>query len=60
VAQRAHGRPTRDAFLLQPGELAEVFSDWQLIHQFEGELSAPTRAVASVIARKPLTPAGTS
>jgi SAM-dependent methyltransferase len=53
VAQRAFGRPKRDAFLLQPGELGTVFSDWELIHEFEGELAAPARAVASIIARKP-------
>ena len=53
VAQRAFGRPTRDAFLLQPGELNAEFSDWQRIAEFEGELTSPSRAVASVIARKP-------
>lgn len=53
IAQRAFGRPTRDGFLLQPGELRTKFADWHLLHEFEGELPDPTRAVASVIARKP-------
>lgn len=53
TAQRAFGRPSRDAFLLQPGELRSQFADWQLLYEFEGELREPTRAVASVIARRP-------
>jgi len=54
VAQRALGRPNRDAFLLQPGELSQEFADWERIYEFEGELKAPRRAVASIIARKPV------
>lgn len=55
VAQRVHGRPSNPDFLLQPGELEASFSDWQVLHSFEGELSAPTRAVANLIARRPET-----
>lgn len=53
MAQRAFGRPSNPDFLLEPGELQALCADWQLLHYFEGELSAPTRAVASVIARRP-------
>lgn len=52
-AQRAFGRPSNPEFLLQPGELEALCADWQIVQYFEGELSAPARAVASVIARRP-------
>ena len=67
-AQRAFGRPSNPDFLLRPGELKSVCADWQIVHYFEGEQtevrqaelnqpesnkSAPVRAVASVIARRP-------
>lgn len=55
VAQRAHGRPANPDFLLKPGELGSDFQDWEVLHSFEGELSAPTRAVANLIARRPET-----
>ena len=53
TAQRAFGRPSNADFLLLPGELEAVCAGWQTLHYFEGELSAPARAVASVIARRP-------
>ena len=57
-AQRAFGRPSNPDFLLRPGELKSLCADWQIVHYFEGEQtepkqSAPTRAVASLIARRP-------
>lgn len=53
TAQRAYGRPRNPDFLLRPGELQETFADWDILHDFAGELPDPTRAVASLIARKP-------
>jgi SAM-dependent methyltransferase len=53
TAQRAFGRPSNPDFLLERGELKALCADWQTLHYFEGELSAPARAVASVIARRP-------
>jgi len=53
TAQHAFGRPRNPDFLLRPGELLETFEDWEILHAFEGELPAPTRAVASLIARRP-------
>lgn len=52
-AQRAFGRPSNPDFLLRPGELQALCADWQIVQHFEGELSAPARAVANVIARRP-------
>ena len=57
-AQRAFGRPSNPDFLLRPGELKTLCADWQIVHYFEGEQtepnqSAPVRAVASLIARRP-------
>ena len=42
------------AFLLQPGELARTFADWELLHSTEGKPdNAPhRRAVAEMIARR--------
>ncbi len=54
TAQRAFGRPSNPDFLLLPGELEALCADWQTLQYFEGELSAPARAVASVIARRPI------
>ncbi len=53
TAQRKFGRPSNPDFLLETGELREYFSDWELLHYFEGERSDPQRAIASLIARKP-------
>jgi tellurite methyltransferase len=50
---RQFGRPHRDAFLLQPGELKQLFSDWQCLHYFEGIKSEPDRAIAQIVCRKP-------
>ncbi len=51
------GRPKNPDFLLEAGELARYFADWQILHRFEG-LSEPVdggspSAIAQVVARKP-------
>jgi SAM-dependent methyltransferase len=51
--QTRYGRPLNPDFLLQPGELAARFQDWQVIHAFEGLLETPIRAVAQIVCRKP-------
>ena len=52
-AQRQFGRPANPDFLLQPDELSDYFNDWEVLHNYEGELTDPQRAVAQLIARKP-------
>lgn len=53
VAQRERfGKPSRDAHLLQPGELARLFADWRVFHYREGE-SGPRRIAAGIVAQKP-------
>jgi tellurite methyltransferase len=51
--QPKYGRPHNPDFLLQPGELARWFEDWQTIHYFEGLLEDPRRAMAQIVCRKP-------
>ena len=51
--QPKYGKPHSPEFLLQPGELAGWFQDWQIIHQFEGLLEDPPRAMAQIVCRKP-------
>lgn len=53
VQQRKFGRPSSGAFLLQANELHERFSEWEILHYFEGQLANPERAIASLIARRP-------
>ena len=53
VEQPKYGRPHNPDFLLQPGELAGWFQDWEIIHQFEGLLKDPPRAMAQIVCRKP-------
>jgi SAM-dependent methyltransferase len=58
------GKPTGDAHLLKPGELAACFTGWNVLISREG-LGGPRRFAASLVARKPLgtslntTPEGT-
>ncbi|TWX64524.1 methyltransferase domain-containing protein [Colwellia demingiae] len=63
VDQPQFGRPKNPKFLLNHGELAELFSDWHIIHSFEGVIDAKNadvnnesgkQAIAQIIARKPL------
>lgn len=55
--QARFGRPTRPEHLLKPGELRDVFSDWEVLRY--RELVGPSRAgrapraIASIVARKP-------
>ena len=53
VDNRQFGRPNRDAFLLQLGELKEMFSDWQCLYYFEGIERNPDRAIAQIVCKKP-------
>ena len=53
VAQRQFGRPRRAEHLLEPGELRSFFSDWEILHDFEGILDDPPRAMAQLVCRKP-------
>jgi SAM-dependent methyltransferase len=57
VDQPQFGRPKNPRFLLKSEELAERFSDWHIIHSFEGVIDANNesgkQAVAQIIARKP-------
>lgn len=54
TAQRKFGRPSNPDFLLQPDELSHCFNDWEVLHNYAGDLSGPQRAVAQIIARKPM------
>jgi len=56
VDQAQLGRPTNPAHLLRPGELREVFSDWETLAYHEGieaGLAGPPTALAGIVARKP-------
>jgi len=53
-ANKAFGRPNNPDFLLKPGELKSLCAGWEILQSFEGLLEEPARAVANVIARKPL------
>jgi SAM-dependent methyltransferase len=55
--QAEFGGPKNPDFLLKAGELASYFSDWQILHSFEGvkisDSGTSKQAVAQIIARKP-------
>ena len=51
---RRFGRPNNPAFLLQRGELNALFEDWEVIHHYEGTQQHPERAIAQIVARKPV------
>lgn len=51
--QPRFGKPHNPNFLLAPGELHEMFGDWEVHHYFEGIRENPTRAVAEIVCRKP-------
>lgn len=53
IEQPQYGKPHNPDFLLQPGELAGRFQDWEVIHYFEGILEDPRRAMAQLVCRKP-------
>lgn len=57
--QPRFGRPTNEDFLLRPGELNAVFSDWQQLSSFEGLRQiiddggrGETSACANIVVRK--------
>ena len=52
IEQPKFGKPRNPDFLLRPGELVEIFEDWEVIHYFEGVKENPTRAVAQIVCRK--------
>jgi len=54
IEQPKYGHPHNPDYLLKPGELAEWFKDWQIIHYFEGLLVNPQKAMAQIVCRKPL------
>lgn len=58
VDQPQYGRPENPDFLLRPGELQAWFSDWQILHSFEGvtenQSSGAKQAIAQIVARKPV------
>ncbi|MEW6982429.1 methyltransferase domain-containing protein [Colwelliaceae bacterium 6471] len=57
--QAAIGRPKRAEFLLEKDELAQIFSDWNILYKFEGIVDktdgSGKQAIAQIVAQKPLT-----
>lgn len=57
IDQPTYGRPKNPAFLLRPGELRKYFSDWDILHNFEGvvenEAGTGSKAIAQLAAQKP-------
>ena len=53
TGNRQFGRPSNPDFLLRPGELRELFQNWQILHSYEGIQHGPDRAIAQIAARKP-------
>ena len=56
--QAQFGRPKNPDFLLKPRELIEQFSDWKILHSFDGVVNAPAngdvkKAIAQIVAKKP-------
>ena len=51
---RQFGRPNNPDFLLKPGELKALFENWQSLHYYEGIQHDPDRAIAQIVARKPV------
>ena len=56
TAQAQFGRPKNPDFLLNPGELVDIFSDWKILHRFEGVIelaNGSKQAIAQIVAIKP-------
>jgi SAM-dependent methyltransferase len=53
VNQVKFGKPHNPDFLLKQGEMSRLFADWNILHHFEGIKSAPERAIAQIVCRKP-------
>lgn len=60
AGQETVGRPSRADFLLQPGELLQVCSDFLIVAYEEGVLTGPERYVQRIAAirKAPVKPAG--
>jgi len=54
TGNRRFGRPNNPDFLLEPGELKTWFQNWEIIHCYEGIQHSPDRAIAQIVARKPV------
>ncbi|NIO04754.1 MAG: hypothetical protein GTN74_09110 [Proteobacteria bacterium] len=52
LAQPRFGKPHNPDYLLRPDELRNWFSDWKIIHYFEGVRRDPERAVAEIVCQK--------
>ena len=54
--QAQFGRPKNPDFLLIKGELGEIFSDWKILHSFEGIVTSDStgqkQAIAQIVAQK--------
>lgn len=57
---RRFGHPNNPDFLLKADELNSLFLDWEIIHYYEGIQHQPDRAIAQIIARKPVARSGKS
>jgi tellurite methyltransferase len=51
-AQRKFGRPRNPNFLLQENELIDIFSDWHILHQFDGEVGEPISSISQVVVQR--------
>lgn len=51
---RRFGRPDNPDFLLKPGELKSLLHHWEVLHYYEGIQHVPDRAIAQIVARKPV------
>lgn len=54
TGNRRFGRPNNQDFLLEPGELKMLFQNWEILHYYEGIQHSPDRAIAQIVARKPV------
>ena len=54
AGNRRFGRPNNPDFLLEPGELKTCFQNWEILHYYEGIQHSPDRAIAQIVARKPV------
>ena len=54
IEQPRFGKPRNPNFLLNPGELRNWFSTWDIVYYFEGVRHDPRRAIAQIVCRKPV------
>ena len=52
INQAKYGRPKNPNFLLKPLELKDWFSNWEIVHYFEGLKQNPPRAIAQIVCKK--------